>query len=317
MTTTLESAPAVIAPPGSAQSEIIKRYPLNAFTLRPQVRKHFDERALAGLARSIAEQGLLYPILCYRDGDDLVVIDGERRWRASSIAGLTEIPARVLTDPLTIAEALARQLTCNLQNEPLGVIERAEGIHNFIQASGLNGKGAAYTLGMEPSALTRTLAVLKLPPALRDRIASGDISADAAYLLSRVSDPALQGALADRVAAGELTRDRLAAEVRRIETGKPPSTVAQSSQPAATAPNDTTPAPAKPVPTWRMTRTIAPGVALAVSGASESLGDLLTVLERFVARGREACDRGIRLPKFLAEFKQSLNAGKAAPEVAS
>lgn len=322
MSSVFESAPAAIAPPGSSgetdrtgRTEIIRKYPLNALTVRPQVRRHFDERALAGLAQSIAEQGLLYPVLCYRDRDKLVLIDGERRWRAASMAGLKEIPARVLENPLTITEALARQLTCNLQNEPLSLVERAEGIASFMRDARLNGKEAAQQLGMEPSALTRALGILKLPAVMRDRVTSGEISADAAYLLSRVADPAVRSILADRVAAGELTRDRLAVEVRRIESGKSPCIRGAVAQPSGPARRSEGTAASTPVATWRMTRTIGPGVSLAVSGASESLGDLLTVLEQFIARGREACDRGIRLPKFLADFKQSLTNGKAAPEV--
>ena len=128
-----------------------------------QPRKKFDEEALADLAASIQENGLLQPIAVRpkRIGTGYLIIAGERRWRAARLAGLTEVP--VLIKDVTDEQAAALALIENLQREDLDPIEVAEGCRQLIEKYGLTQETAAKRLGKSRSAVTNSLRLLGLP----------------------------------------------------------------------------------------------------------------------------------------------------------
>ena len=141
-----------------------------------QPRKNFDEEALAALAQSIAENGLLQPIAVRprKAGPGYTIIAGERRWRAARMAGLEEVP--VLVKDVTDEQAAALALIENLQREDLDPIEVAEGCRRLIDQYGLTQEQAAQRLGKSRSALTNTLRLLGLPEDVREQVRTGAIS---------------------------------------------------------------------------------------------------------------------------------------------
>src|SRR5689334_14677345 len=103
-----------------------------SLTVRPQARTTFDEQALVELAQSIREQGILHPLLAHKEGDRIVVDDGERRFRAAKVVGLTTVPVIVTDRPLTAAERLQVQLVSACQRQGLSVLDEARAIKHLI-----------------------------------------------------------------------------------------------------------------------------------------------------------------------------------------
>ena len=144
---------------------------------RAQPRKYFDEGELASLAASIATFGLLQPIVV-TENEQLAgtyrIIAGERRWRASRIAGLTEIPAVIVTsDGITAAEMA---LVENIQRSDLSPVEEAMGYRDLINTFGLTQEQVADKVGKSRSAVTNALRLLDLPEETLEMLADGRIS---------------------------------------------------------------------------------------------------------------------------------------------
>ena len=185
-----------------------------------QPRKHFDEAALAELAASIQENGLLQPIAVRPKplGAGYLIIAGERRWRAARLAGLDEVPA--LVKDVTDEQAAALALIENLQREDLDPIEVAEGCRQLIEKYGLTQETAAKRLGKSRSAVTNSLRLLNLPDDVRAKVSDGSLSAGHAKALLGLPDAARI-----RQAAGEIEARGL--NVRQAEAlckklAKPP-----------------------------------------------------------------------------------------------
>ena len=139
-----------------------------------QPRRHFDEQAMAELAASIAERGLLQPILLRSVGDDFEIVAGERRWRAAQKAQLHLIPAivRELDDEASAEIALIE----NVQREDLSAIEEAEGYDKLIKTYGHTQEVVAKLVGKSRSHVANLLRLLDLPEAVRQMLLRGDIS---------------------------------------------------------------------------------------------------------------------------------------------
>ncbi|MGI8931446.1 MAG: ParB/RepB/Spo0J family partition protein [Sphingomicrobium sp.] len=139
-----------------------------------QPRRHFDEQAIAELAESIAERGLLQPILLRAVGDDFEIVAGERRWRAAQKAQLHEIPAivREVDDEASAEIALIE----NVQREDLSAIEEAEGYAKLIRRYGHTQDVVAKLVGKSRSHVTNLLRLLELPESVRLMLLRGDIS---------------------------------------------------------------------------------------------------------------------------------------------
>ncbi|EYB67084.1 putative chromosome partitioning protein [Deinococcus phoenicis] len=139
-----------------------------------QPRQVFAPEALAELAQSIREKGVLQPLLVRPRGENFEIVAGERRWRASQLAGLAEVPA-IIRD-LGDREALEIAIIENLQREDLGPLEEARAYQALLE-QGLNQEGVAQAVGKGRSTISNALRLLTLPePALR-ALETGEISA--------------------------------------------------------------------------------------------------------------------------------------------
>ncbi len=139
-----------------------------------QPRQVFEPEALAELAQSIREKGVLQPLLVRPRGDAFEIVAGERRWRASQLAGLSEIP--VIIKDLGDREALEIAIIENLQREDLGPLEEARA-YQALMNQGLNQEGVALAVGKGRSTVTNALRLLTLPEAALQALDSGLINA--------------------------------------------------------------------------------------------------------------------------------------------
>ena len=141
---------------------------------REQPRKIFDQEALEELADSIKEYGLIQPIVVSKKDGYYSIIAGERRWRASKIAGLKEIPAIIREDDEKINSEIS--LIENMQREDLNPYEKALGIRNLIDNYGLSQEIVAKKLGKSRSTVANWVRVLNLEPRVLEMVKEGKLS---------------------------------------------------------------------------------------------------------------------------------------------
>lgn len=188
-----------------------------------QPRKKFDDDALAGLAASITENGLLQPIAVRpkRIGTGYLIIAGERRWRAARLAGLDEVP--VLIKDVTDEQAAALALIENLQREDLDPIEVAEGCRQLIEKYGLTQETAAKRLGKSRSAVTNSLRLLALPQEVRAQVSAGSLSfGHAKVLLGLPNEDLIRTAAQEVIDKGLNVRQTEALCKKLAKPPKPP-----------------------------------------------------------------------------------------------
>lgn len=191
-----------------------------------QPRKNFDRDALEDLAASIAENGLLQPILVREYGAGRYqIIAGERRFRASKIAGLTEIPAIVMDKDDRKAAEIA--LIENIQREDLNPIEEAMAFKALAEEYGLTQEELSSKIGKSRSAIANSLRLLDLPSLVLEMVASGEISAGHGRTLLGVKSRENMLLLAKKVSECDLSVRQLEEEVKKInkpqkETLTPP-----------------------------------------------------------------------------------------------
>ena len=156
-----------------------------------QPREVFDEEALQSLADSIQRYGLIQPITVRPlENGFYQIIAGERRWRASRLAGLTEVPVRIMeADDRTTAELA---LVENLQREDLNPIEEAKGYRTLIEEYGFTQEEAAKSVGKSRPAVANSLRLLNLSEEVMRLVETGELSAGHARALISISDPKLQ-----------------------------------------------------------------------------------------------------------------------------
>ncbi|MFN3021496.1 ParB/RepB/Spo0J family partition protein [Chryseobacterium sp. TY3] len=140
-----------------------------------QPRTYFDEKALNELAQSITNLGVIQPITLRKDGEKFEIISGERRYRASKLAGLKSIPAyiRLVNDQ----ELLEMALVENIQRENLDAIEVALTYQRLLEEIGLTQEKLSQRVGKERSTITNAIRLLNLAPDIQNAIRSGQISA--------------------------------------------------------------------------------------------------------------------------------------------
>lgn len=152
-----------------------------------QPRKTFDTESLSQLAESIATHGLIQPIVVRpSSGGFYQIIAGERRWRASRMAGLSEVPV-IITD-YDDKKAAEAALVENIQRENLNPVEEAKAIKTLIEVYDLTQEAAAKQIGRSRSALTNSLRLLELPESVLDMLASGTLSAGHARALLALAE---------------------------------------------------------------------------------------------------------------------------------
>jgi len=169
-----------------------------------QPRRTFDDEALEELAASIAEVGLLQPVVVRSlGGSRYELVMGERRWRASQRAGLDYIPAivRETHDDQMLRDALIE----NLHRQQLDPLEEAAAYQQLLDDFGATHEQLAQKIGRSRPHISNTLRLLNLPPAVQRRLAAGVISAGHARALLPLEDPKAQERLADRIVAEGLS----------------------------------------------------------------------------------------------------------------
>ena len=183
-----------------------------------QPRKNFDREALEALADSIANYGVLQPIIVKESENAsgvYEIIAGERRWRASKMAGLTEIPAIVFDgDELKAAQVA---LIENIQREDLNPVEEAFGYGALIERYGLTQEQVAKQVGKSRSAVANMLRLLDLPDEVLELLKNGDLSAGHARALLPIEDDDAIIELANRVVARGLSVREVENAVKRIK----------------------------------------------------------------------------------------------------
>lgn len=157
---------------------------------RDQPRKRFDQEALEELAQSIQEYGLIQPIVVTQKDGYYSIIAGERRWRASKLAGLKEIPAIIREDNEKINSEIA--LIENMQREDLNPVEKAMGIKTLIDTYKMSQEEVAKKLGKGRSTVANWIRVLNLEPRVLEMAKEGKISEGHCKALLAITDPEKQ-----------------------------------------------------------------------------------------------------------------------------
>ena len=190
---------------------------------REQPRKQFDEEALSELADSISKHGVLQPLLVrpLTDGSYQLVA-GERRWRASRMAGLTEVP--VVVKDLTDSQVAELALVENLQRENLNPLEEANGYKELGEKFGYTQEQIAEVVGKSRSAVANSLRLLALPKSVATLVSEGKLSMGHARALLSLEDEKMMSDLAKLIVANDLSvreTERLARKQIKTEpTGK-------------------------------------------------------------------------------------------------
>ena len=188
-----------VAPTGVNELELRSIRP-NPF----QPRKTFDPAALDELRQSIIAHGVLQPIVVRRSDEGYEIIAGERRWRASRLAGRETIPA-VVRDEITDQELLELALVENVQREDLDPIEKANGFQAMRQELGLTQDQVAERVGLQRATVANHLRLLDLPTTIQDAVSQGLVNMGHARALLGLPDEASQIKLMERTAREDLS----------------------------------------------------------------------------------------------------------------
>jgi ParB family chromosome partitioning protein len=186
--------------------EEIQKIPLDKIKPnRYQARKKFDETKLRELAESIKEKGLLQPLIVSPSiiPGEYELVAGERRYRASYIAGLTEVP--VLVRSVTDKERAQISLIENLQREDLNPIEEAKAYQRIIQEFNLTQEELSKLIGKDRSVIANSLRILTLPDFIQDMIAEGIISSGHARTLASIQEEDKLKEITERIQKEKLT----------------------------------------------------------------------------------------------------------------
>ena len=192
------------AAPSFESDTRIETLPLREIEPDPgQPRKTFDDETLAELSASIAEHGLLQPIAVRpKPSGGYLIVAGERRWRASRMAGLTEVP--VIVKDVTDEQAMELALVENLPREDLDPVEEAAGIRELMTRCDLTQEQAARKLGKSRSALANSLRLLSLPETVLELLKCGFITIGHAKVVLGLPTPELQEEAAQMIADNQL-----------------------------------------------------------------------------------------------------------------
>lgn len=188
-----------------------------------QPREEFDPEALERLAGSIRRRGILQPIRARWDEGRgaYVVIAGERRWRAATMAGLATIPCVLAEGLIDPAELLAVQLVENALREDLRPVEAARAYRRLMDEHGWSARQVAQELDLDHSTIVKALALLELPATVQEAVEQGGITASAAYEVSKLESPELQAEVAQAVVEQKLSRSEVGELVQAIRAKRP------------------------------------------------------------------------------------------------
>ena len=182
-----------------------------------QPRKNFDEKALKELAQSIKTHGIIQPITVAKDGARYIIVAGERRWRASKLAGLKTIPC--IVKDYTARQIREVSIIENLQREDLNPIESARAIRQLIDQFDLTQEVVADRIGKSRPAVANTLRLLTLCPEVIKLIEEGKLSAGHARCLVTVEDPKIQLELAIKASDNKISVRELEKFIKQLAKG--------------------------------------------------------------------------------------------------
>ena len=211
-----------VAEQGAAEQFI----PIEKISPNPeQPRKRFDPEDLQDLANSIREKGVIQPLIVRRREDGTFeIVAGERRWRASQMAQLHELP--VIIREFTDVEVLEVAIIENIQRADLNSIEEAAGYRQLMDRFGHTQEKMAEALGKSRSHIANLLRLLNLPDDVLEMVRVGDLSAGHARTLVPATDPSK---LANQIVAGGLSVRATEALMKREQSGDAPTTAKKSS----------------------------------------------------------------------------------------
>ncbi len=228
-----------------------------------QPRKHFDERALGELAQSIRTDGVIQPLVVRHVGDRYELIAGERRWRASKLAGLAMVPVHIqdMPDERMLEVALVE----NIQRENLNAIEEAQAFHRLSGDLGFSHEQIGIRTGKDRATISNSIRLLQLPADIQELIAQGYLTAGHARALLKVDDP-------DQLR--ELARKSMLFDwsVRQLEK----STTLHNAEPTA----EKTPTPSGP----------DPNVKAAIDELERVLGTRVRIVDKGKGKGKLEID---------------------------
>lgn len=189
---------------------------------RFQPRSRFDDRKLQDLADSIRSQGVVQPIVVTPAGGEgrYTIVAGERRWRASRLAGLDKVPV-VVREVADDQQLLELALVENVQRSDLDPIEEAEAYQQLAEKFSLSQEEIARRVGKGRTTITNTLRLLRLPLTIQDALRDGRLTAGQARPLLAIADRSLQEQLAERAVAEGLTArelERLSADPGNVRS---------------------------------------------------------------------------------------------------
>ena len=214
----IEDDEAIDVIPKEMNGIAVQQIPLHEIQAnRYQPRHEFDESALDELKESIVQHGVLQPILVRQlpAGKGYELVAGERRFRASRLAGLETVPA--LVRPLSDAASTEIALIENLQREDLNAIEEANAYRNLLQNFGLTQEALAERVGRSRSHITNMMRLLKLDAHVQEYLANGSLSMGQARPLVVLTDAALQREAADIIMARECSARQAEELVKRLQ----------------------------------------------------------------------------------------------------
>ncbi len=190
---------------------------------RDQPRRMFDEESLRELSDSIKQYGLLQPILVQERGDHYEIIAGERRWRASRLAGLREVP--VIIRNYSEREIVELSLIENIQREDLNPIEEAQAYQRLLTEFNLKQDDVAKRVSKNRTTITNALRLLRLTPEVQNMVIDGRLSSGHARALVAVEDETEQKRLAVQIVSAGLSvreTEKLAGSVIKPQKAKEP-----------------------------------------------------------------------------------------------
>jgi ParB family transcriptional regulator, chromosome partitioning protein len=209
--------------PGSEDAPLsgLTEAPVRAIVPNPhQPRSQFDEQSLRELAASIREHGVIQPLVVTRTAEDrYTLITGERRWRAAQLVGLETVP--VVIKDVAPQQMLEIALVENVQRSDLNALEEAVAYKHLSEEFGLTQDQIAQRVGKSRVAVTNTLRLLKLPEAIKARLADGLITEGHARALLTINDTAVQQRLLSQIVKSGLSVRQTEELVRRLMEDHP------------------------------------------------------------------------------------------------
>lgn len=188
--------------------------PLQKLKLSPfQPRREFDPTALAQLASSIKQHGLIQPIVVIQEGDNYILVAGERRYRACQLLGLADVPA--ILKEAEPNQRLVLALVENLQRKDLNTIEKAEAYQKLVEMLGLTHGEISEKLGVSKGVFSNTIRFLKLPAKAQEALKKGQVAEGQMLTMMSSGDEKKMLSLLEKFLNKEMNMNEVRAEVSR------------------------------------------------------------------------------------------------------